>query len=96
MVDPNTNAVPIFELGTNQVITTSGTSAATASSIGKDIVRIVASEDSYIEFGVSPTATTSSYLVLGGIVEYFKTDPSFKVAAIQKDAAGEVHVSTCL
>ena len=95
-VDANKHPIPAFGMGTVQNIATSGSSAATSATVGKEMVRIVATEDMYIEFGTSPTATTSSMLFLKG-TEYFKIDSSHKVAAIEVSAASSVvSVTACL
>lgn len=96
-VDINQHPIPAFKMSTVQNIATSGSSAATSAAVGKDIVRIVSTEDVYIEFAVSPTATTSSLLLMKGSTEYFQIDPTFKVAAIEVTAASAVtSVTTCL
>ena len=96
-VDANKHPIPAFLMGTVQNIATSGSSAATSSAVGKEMVRIVATEDAYIEFGTSPTATTSSMLLMKGVTEYFKIDSAHKVAAIEVSAASSVvSVTACL
>jgi len=68
---------------TNQKVTSSGTSAASAA-FGNNIeyVRIVADADCHIEFGSGPTATTSTIFVPSKDIEYFKVSGGEKVAVI--------------
>jgi len=68
---------------TTQKVTSSGSSAA-SSAFGANIeyVRICADADCHIEFGTSPTATTSKIFVPSKDTEYFKVSEGEKVAVI--------------
>lgn len=68
---------------TTQKVTSSGSSAASAA-FGNNIeyVRIAADADCHIEFGTSPTATTSKIFVPAKDTEYFKVSGGEKIAVI--------------
>lgn len=84
-----------YRPGTTQSITTSGTSAATSNAVSDNIyiVRIHATADCFIEFGKTPTATSSHLFMAAGAREYFQINPGEKVAAIQSTGAGVVYVT---
>lgn len=84
-----------YKWGTNQVVTTSGTSAATTNAVNAQtrVVRLKATEDMHIAFAVSPTATTSDPILTGGETEYVDITPGNKVAGIQVTTAGKLHVT---
>jgi|TARA_R110000824_G_scaffold140275_2_gene306035 hypothetical protein len=82
--------------GVTQAITTSGTSAQTASAISEQVyvASITASEDAYIVFGTNPTATSANGIfLLKDWPTDFSVRPGEKVAAIQVSAGGTVYVS---
>ena len=67
---------------TLKVESTGSSSQSTAFGANIEYVRIVADATCHIEFGVNPTATTSTIYIPAGDVEYFKISPGEKVAAI--------------
>tara|TARA_R100001440_G_scaffold19860_3_gene33457 strand:+ start:2305 stop:2574 length:270 start_codon:yes stop_codon:yes gene_type:complete len=68
---------------TTQKVNSSGSSAA-SSAFGSNIeyVRVCADADCHIEFGTSPTATTSKIFLPSKDTEYFKVSEGEKVAVI--------------
>ena len=68
---------------TTQKVTSSGSSAA-SSAFGANIeyVRVIPDADCHIEFGVSPTATSSKIFLESKTSEYFKVSEGEKVAVI--------------
>tara|TARA_B100001287_G_scaffold110953_1_gene93538 strand:- start:5264 stop:5533 length:270 start_codon:yes stop_codon:yes gene_type:complete len=68
---------------TTQKVNSSGSSAA-SSAFGSNIeyVRVCADADCHIEFGISPTATTSKIFLPSKDTEYFKVSEGEKVAVI--------------
>jgi hypothetical protein len=64
-------------------LASTGTSSATAA-FGANIeyVRVISDADVHIEFGKSPTATTSTIYLPADDVEYFKVSEGEKLAAI--------------
>lgn len=78
-----------------QSITTSGTTAATATAFNGQtyIVRIHATKACFITFAGTPTATTSHMYMGDGMTEYFSVSPGEKVAALQATEAGTVYVT---
>jgi len=72
-------------------------SAATSSAIADNVlyVRVVSDQNAYIEFGSSPTASSSTHYLPANQVEYFKvqTDGT-KVAALRAGStSGNVWIS---
>ena len=68
---------------TTQKVTSSGSSTA-SSAFGSNIeyVRVIPDADCHIEFGVSPTATSSKIFLESKTSEYFKVSEGEKVAVI--------------
>ena len=68
---------------TTQKVTSSGSSTA-SSAFGANIeyVRVIPDADCHIEFGVSPTATSSKIFLESKTSEYFKVSEGEKVAVI--------------
>jgi len=68
---------------TTQKVNSSGTSAqSTAFGANIEYVRIIPDADCHIEFGVNPTATTSTIFMESKTSEYFKVSEGEKVAVI--------------
>ena len=64
--------------------TASSSTSAQSAAIADNIfyVRIAVDAISYLEFGVNPTATTSSLYMAAGASEIFKVAPGEKIAVI--------------
>ena len=73
-----------FKPSTTQTVAAGSTSAA-SSAFGSETreVRIVTTVDAYVEFGSSPTASSSSLIVPAFTVEYFSVTPATKVAMLR-------------
>ena len=74
-----------------------GTASAASAAIADNVlyVRVVADQNAYIEFGSSPTASSSTHYLPANEVEYFKvqTDGT-KVAALRAGStSGNVWIS---
>lgn len=83
-----------FVPGTNQVMTTSGSTQQSAAVGSKTtVVRIAATADAFFEIGANPTATTSSMVIPGGTVDFLAIAPGHKVAVLQVALAGKVSVT---
>lgn len=54
------------------------------------IMRVVSTSNINIDIGTSPTATTSTALLPAGVVEYFKLNPTEKIAVL----GGVANIST--
>ena len=67
---------------TLKVESTGTSSQSTAFGSNIEYARVVADATCHIEFGVNPTATTSTIYIPAGDVEYFKISPGEKVAVI--------------
>jgi hypothetical protein len=83
---------------TTQVVTTSGTSAATSSNTGIGAVRIVCTTDTHMREAVSgaagPTAITGDTLLPMWAPEYFYSQGG-KFAFVQDSSGGTCYVSSC-
>ena len=72
-----------MQVKSTEKVTSSGTSAQSAAFADNIYyVRVVADAACHIEFGTSPTATTSKVYVPADDIEYFKVSPGEKVAVI--------------
>ena len=58
-----------------------------------DVVRVFSTEDCFLKFGSSPTATTSDMFLPAGIVEYFGMNPGDKIAVIRSVNNGLLYVT---
>jgi sialic acid synthase SpsE len=68
---------------TTQKVTSTGTSTqSSAFSDNIEYIRIIPDADCHIEFGTSPTATTSKIFLESKNYEYFKISSGEKVAVI--------------
>lgn len=92
--NPN-NTFDVIFAGTNQKVTTTGTSAqSTAVGSATTIVRLYASQNMYIQISSNPTAAVASSTYLPtGIVEYFGITPGDKIAAIQDTTTGTLFIT---
>lgn len=82
--------------GTSQKMSVNNTSAqSSALPDGTTIVRLVASEDCYIQIGTNPTATTTTSLFLAAdLPEYFGVNGNtIKIAAIRDSADGTLYIT---
>ena len=72
-----------MQVKSTEKVISSGTSAQSAAFADNIYyVRVVADAACHIEFGTSPTATTSKVYVPADDIEYFKVSPGEKVAVI--------------
>jgi hypothetical protein len=72
-----------MQVKSTEKVASSGTSAQSAAFADNIYyVRVVADAACHIEFGTSPTATTSKVYVPADDIEYFKVSPGEKVAVI--------------
>ena len=90
-------SIPALEIGTEQAISVTSSSAATSSAFAGDslIVRIVSTTDCHIAFAASPTATTSNTYLPANQVEYLKVPApgTSKLAAIRANADGTLYLT---
>jgi len=73
-----------FRPGDTQTVAVADSSAASSAlnAHTRDI-RIVTTVDAYVEFAATPTASSSSLIIPAFTVEYFRVDPSSKVAFLR-------------
>ena len=85
--DPSGSLVPVGKEPAiaKQTITTDAVSSAQSAQLQPStaFVRIVASADCHLEFGIDPTATTASMAIEGSQAEYFGVRKGLKIAAIE-------------
>lgn len=82
--------------GTSQKLSVTSSSAqSSALPDGTSIVRLVSSEDCYIEIGTNPTASVTTSLFLpAGLPEYLGVSGNtIKVAAIRGSADGTLYIT---
>ena len=81
-----TNKSPsTFKVNINHTVAVADSSAANSTAFNSETreVRIVCTVDSYVEFGASPTAASSSLIIPAYTPEYFRVAPSTKVAFLR-------------
>lgn len=82
--------------GTSQKLTTSGASAQSAAVSDKTtLVRLFATNDCYVKFGINPTALADGTCVFipGGIVDFLGITPGDKIATIQFASGGFLFIT---
>lgn len=83
-----------YNIGVNQNVAVSSSSATTSNAVGTPFVRLASTTACYVVFGTNPTATTSGVLINAGAVgEVFKIPVGYKVAAIRVSADGVLSVT---
>ena len=84
-----------YRLDTTQIVTISGSSAATTNAVGANThhVRIVSTTARHYVTGKTPTATTSNPYLPADVVEYVDITPGEKVAFLQHAAGGTGYVT---
>lgn len=83
----------VARLGVAVAPVTTGAASAASAAITGTCVRVVATKDAHIVFGVDPTATANDTLLAAGIPEYFWITSGHKLAAIQDSEAGKVYIT---
>lgn len=56
------------------------------------LVRVFSTVDCFLEFGPSPTATTSSIFCAGGIYQYFGVKQDQRLSVIAASVSGTIYV----
>jgi hypothetical protein len=79
--------------GTNQNLTSSGSSAQSTAFTSVNKVRIAATQAVYIAFAANPTATSSDLVLPANGVETFTITPGHKVAVLQVTSGGIVSIT---
>lgn len=85
-----------YRPATSYNVAIGATSAASSNAFpfGVTVVRLIATSDCYVKFAASPTAdTTTSLLLKNNVAEYFHCVAGNKVAVIQATAAGSLNVT---
>ena len=82
------------QLGAQQVVAYTATSAVTSAAIGSTLVRLNCTTDCWVEVGTSPTAvvTTSTYLAIGNVL-YVLIKDTDKIAAVRNTADGTLAIT---
>ena len=88
---------PVGKVNGTVIKVAAGTASAASAAIADNVmyIRVVADQNVYIEFGSSPTASSSTHYLPANQVEYFKvqTDGT-KVAALRAGStSGNVWIS---
>lgn len=91
----NISDIYLFPVQGGGQTVTSGASSVQSTAVGNQIeyVQISSNQDVYIEFGVDPTATSSSMFIRGdGEQRIYKIRPGHKIAALQVTASGTIYI----
>lgn len=80
-------------VGTTQVLTSSGSSAATTAFSSVSRVRIAATENVYVAFGSAAVAAATDLIVVKEHPEVFTIADGDKVAVLQVTTGGKVSVT---
>ena len=86
----------IYALGAHQnaAFTNAGSTAVTnAFGLATTVVRVVATADSFVKIGNTPTAATTDMILNANVPEYFVAAPGMKIAARGVSGSGTVHVT---
>ena len=80
-----TKSPTTFKVDTNHTVAVADSSAANSTAFNAETreVRIVCTVDAYVEFGASPSATSSSLIIPAYTPEYFRVTPGTKVAVLR-------------
>jgi hypothetical protein len=90
--DGNAEAIPVVHPDSTETVSI-GAGSLSSGTISSKVIRLVATSDCHVAFGLSPTATGSSMFLPGGVVEYFAVADNEKVAVIQNASAGTLFVT---
>jgi len=74
-----------FKVNINHTVAVADSSAANSTAFASETreVRIVCTVDAYVDFGTSPTASSSNLIIPAYTPEYFRVAPSTKVAFLR-------------
>jgi hypothetical protein len=83
---PNVSYVQAFTGVSSQSVAGSATNCL--------LIRLVADTDCFVNTGINPVVTaTSGVFMPAGSVEYFKYEPGWKIAVIQKSGPGNLFIT---
>lgn len=86
-------ATPLRPTATQNVAFTAASAQSTATASSTIIVRLAATQDCYVAFGTNPTAAVGAMLIKAGTVDYFKSYPGEKIAAISAGTDGILNIA---
>ena len=74
-----------FKVNINHTVAVADSSATNSTAFASETreVRIVCTVDAYVDFGTSPTASSSNLIIPAYTPEYFRVAPSTKVAFLR-------------
>lgn len=95
LVQVDGHVAQCMSLGTAQTIAYTASSAAgTAFGANTHIIRVQATTDCHIRFGLgTPTAVATDTPLTAGVSEYFAVFPSLNIAVIRDAADGTLYVT---
>lgn len=91
--------IPAFRLSANQAVTSALASVqSVAFGAATNVVRLIATQAAWVEFGANPTAVANTSIYLpANAPEYFACSPGHKVATLRAGAtSGVLYVSEAL
>lgn len=81
--------------GPCQTVAFDGSVESTAFGINVTLIRVFSTEDCFLVFAPTPTASSAGLFLPGGIVDYIGVKPGYKVAAIKASIAGLLYITEC-
>ena len=76
-----------------QKVAIASTSTASSAIIGADAILLIATQDCYIVFAASPTATSAGFYIPKNVPIAIACDPTLKIAVIRDTADGNLFVT---
>lgn len=83
---------PAMKPGTTQVVNFDA-SVPSAAAVQAEVVRVVATQDCHLAFGLAPVATINDLLLPANTPEYFLLDAGHKIAAIKDSTLGKLFIT---
>jgi len=94
--DESRNLPAIFPGASQRVAVGAASVQSTVLGPQTGLVRVCASTDCNIAFGINPVATATSLYLPAGAIEYFGVNPGEKIAVIQVSTGGFLFITEAL
>jgi hypothetical protein len=94
--DANHQEIQALSIGTQLAPLASGAAPVSTGVIdadNKSLVRIIATEDIYLDIGLGATASALHTILPAGVIEYFVVPAGGNVSVLQLTSAGSVRVT---
>lgn len=91
--DDRRTSIQVLQPDTTIAVSFTNTSAQ-SDAINSGVVRLVATQDCHVSFGLNPTATAGHMFMPAGSVEYFKISENLtKIAVIRSTSNGYLYIT---